>query len=113
MHKLSNIDIEKKTAICSIDGEVSVGVAGRRWRCRTLTNETSRVGRYRRKYGIDIKNTEIKPCQLCGGTTKIAYDHSHKTGEFRGWLCMKCNTALGLVNDDIILLKKMIIYLEK
>jgi hypothetical protein len=27
-------------------------------------------------------------------------DHEHLTGEFRGWLCHHCNTALGLLQDS-------------
>ena len=39
-------------------------------------------------------------------------DHNHKTGEFRGWLCKKCNSALGWFEDDINYLKRAIKYLE-
>ena len=77
------------------------------------TNEVSRIGKYRRRYGIDILVTKKKPCELCNGTTNVAYDHCHKTGKFRGWLCMKCNTALGLVDDDVELLRRMIMYLNR
>lgn len=113
-HRLSEINTEAKTGICSIDGAVNVGYVGNnRYRCKVLLNARSRVQKYKSKYGIDITATEIKPCELCGGTTRVAYDHCHKSGKFRGWLCMKCNTALGLVNDDIALLEKMIAYLRK
>lgn len=36
-------------------------------------------------------------CQLCGTVPKtrgLQWDHDHKTGEHRGWLCWKCNRAL-------------------
>lgn len=112
-HRLSDIDIVSKTANCSNCGPVKISPSGTGfWRCRIVLNETSRIGKYRRKYGIDVK-TVPKECDICGGPTRIAYDHSHATGRFRGWLCMKCNTALGLVNDDIKLLQKMIEYLSK
>ena len=39
-------------------------------------------------------------------------DHNHETGEIRGILCHKCNTGIGLLNDDQELLKKAITYLE-
>ena len=35
-----------------------------------------------------------------GEIKKLAVDHNHETGENRELLCQKCNTALGLLNDD-------------
>ena len=40
-----------------------------------------------------------------------ALDHDHDTKQFRGWLCRKCNLALGNFNDSIDILKKAIQYL--
>lgn len=48
-------------------------------------------------------------CECCGGPAQgigkqhgtLHLDHDHKTGAFRGWLCSKCNHALGLLGDDI------------
>lgn len=40
-----------------------------------------------------------------------ALDHDHENGEFRGWLCHPCNRAIGILNDDISLLKRAIQYL--
>ena len=39
-------------------------------------------------------------------------DHSHITNEVRGLLCSKCNSLLGMANDDIEILKKAIEYLK-
>lgn len=114
-HRLSEIDIEKRTAICSQCGPVKLEKKGRNvYKCAVHMKYKSRMFKFRKKYGVEV--TEVTPsttCFLCGGTTRIAYDHCHKTGKFRGWLCMKCNTALGLVNDDVDILKKMIEYLER
>ena len=41
-----------------------------------------------------------------------AIDHNHDTGEFRGILCLMCNTLLGMANDNVDVLKQAIEYLE-
>ena len=60
-------------------------------------------------------------CAICGkaetstrnGHIKdLAVDHDHKTGKVRGLLCNHCNTVLGRVNDDIIILERMIEYIK-
>lgn len=40
-------------------------------------------------------------------------DHDHATGEFRGWLCAKCNTGLGLLGDSIEQLEMRLAYLKR
>jgi hypothetical protein len=46
-----------------------------------------------------------------GTIRKLAVDHCHETGKLRGLLCTKCNTGLGLFNDDWLLLDNAIEYL--
>lgn len=43
---------------------------------------------------------------------RLCFDHDHKTGQFRGWICSNCNHALGKVKDDPEILRRMIIYLS-
>lgn len=54
-------------------------------------------------------------CGICGvnepGITNWHADHDHTTGEPRGVLCKKCNTGIGMLNDDIKLVKKALDYL--
>lgn len=53
-------------------------------------------------------------CEICDrppGKKGLHFDHDHKTGQFRGWICGRCNTALGMVQDDIGTLAFMIDYL--
>ena len=55
-----------------------------------------------------------KECETCGSTKRrICFDHCHKTGKFRGWICARCNTMLGWVEDDPALLRNLATYLEK
>lgn len=54
-------------------------------------------------------------CEVCGQspeTKRLALDHDHTTGKFRGFLCGNCNKALGLMADDPDRLKAAAKYLE-
>lgn len=53
-----------------------------------------------------------KVCELCGKKGRIVFDHNHKTGEFRGWLCNLCNTTLGALREDCVFILKMIDYIK-
>ena len=73
----------------------------------------------RRKFNLSeaeyqnlIKSNE---CQVCGRdiTEKKCIDHCHTTEKIRGVLCNNCNTALGLVGDNVQILSKLIQYLEQ
>lgn len=53
-------------------------------------------------------------CEICGSKSRrIAFDHCHRTGKFRGWICSPCNVVLGYVKDDPTHLRKLIAYLER
>jgi len=52
-------------------------------------------------------------CEICGAFGKIYFDHDHKTGKFRGWICPRCNWILGLAKDSKDLLNMLINYLNK
>ncbi|MDE2468789.1 MAG: endonuclease VII domain-containing protein [Bradyrhizobium sp.] len=57
-------------------------------------------------------------CAICGGSepdkrrARLAIDHCHTTGKIRGLLCSRCNTALGLLGDEINVLRAAIAYLR-
>jgi len=74
----------------------------------------------RRKLGISEEdyNTLIEKskggCEVCSRPLdKVCIDHCHTTGKVRGVLCNNCNTALGLVGDNVATLSKLIQYLER
>ena len=66
------------------------------------------------------KASKNKPdrCEICLTPEselkrKLAFDHCHTTGKFRGWLCGHCNSGLGYAKDDVKILQAMIDYLTK
>lgn len=52
-------------------------------------------------------------CKTKQTSKQLAVDHCHATNKVRKLLCSKCNTALGLVNDDVNILTNMIKYLTQ
>lgn len=54
-------------------------------------------------------------CELCFNPQKkrLALDHDHKTGKFRGWLCASCNLGIGLLGDTEERIRKAWLYLVK
>ncbi len=55
-------------------------------------------------------------CAICGcdeGSGSLHMDHDHATGKFRGWLCRRCNHAIGLAYEDAELLHSMADYVKE
>jgi hypothetical protein len=55
-------------------------------------------------------------CAICGMhqselKNALGVDHNHKTGKIRGLLCTKCNIAIGMFNENLILLDNAKTYL--
>ena len=91
-------------------------------RNRNKTYAEQRISRIR-MYGIDVEDYERMleeqngGCYICGkkpeGTRALDIDHDHVTGKVRGLLCSNHNRALGLLNDDVLLMLKSVEYLVK
>ena len=69
------------------------------------------------KYGITLEqyNEQMSTsacCQICSSTARLSYDHCHTTNDFRGVLCGKCNTGIGMLGDTYESVKKALDYLE-
>ena len=85
--------------------------------------ELNKLYQKKNKYGItkeeyyNLFNLQKNKCLICGcefnDNTIGVVDHDHKTGIVRGILCKKCNTLLGMANDNVEVLENAIKYLKK
>lgn len=95
--------------------------AEKRYRESKCFKESSRSRRLFWRYGITVKDYDsmLKSqggvCAICKRESRkrLYVDHCHTTGKVRGILCVSCNFAIGLMDDDISIIEKSIQYLQK
>lgn len=89
-------------------------------------NKSGTDWHYRNNYGISYEDfillagKQQNKCAICSttlvfsgrGTNRAVMDHCHTTGNIRGVLCSSCNQGIGLLREDIDILKGSILYLE-
>lgn len=123
VHRLSEVDPSARTAICAECGPVRVvrsGESGHGFRCGRAF-QAQRKGRKRNHgrsgHGLTQREAreykEGKACEICGARDRLVVDHCHKTGVIRGVLCSNCNTAIGMLRDDVERLRAAIEYLSR
>lgn len=66
----------------------------------------------------DNKCAICNQCETCKDprhdrVRRLSIDHCHVTNKVRGLLCHSCNTAIGKLKDDTVLLEKAIAYIKK
>lgn len=90
-----------------------------RRRVRRALEPDYRDGLRARRYGLSLADFRAlqarqgNVCAICRRPARmLCIDHCHVTGRVRGLLCRKCNSALGLYDDDPRLLHAAIEYLE-
>lgn len=81
-----------------------------------------REGNLQRTYGISIaqydqmlvgqKGVCAICCETCPSGRRLAVDHNHQTGEVRGLLCGRCNSALGALRESPELFMRAMEYLS-
>jgi hypothetical protein len=60
-----------------------------------------------------LQNGLCAICEQPPDKKPLGIDHNHKTGKVRELLCHKCNSAIGLLNEDTIIIQKVLEYLKK
>ena len=82
--------------------------------CRCCSNKINRhVATLKKEHPVPPLGT---PCEICERiSNKLHLDHDRKTElqEFRGFLCIRCNTSLGGLGDNLEGLTRAIEYLNK
>ena len=105
--------------------KLASGQASLRSECKTCKAEKDRQVRQLRKLHPRPTDLDYR-CPCCGQTeteikstgkfpdrTVWCLDHNHATEEFRGWICNDCNRIAGISKDNVSLLRKIALYIEK
>ena len=94
-------------------GKARMGDKNPAWKWRSDEEKTEKRHLSEKKR-IEKKawREKSEQCEICWAIDVICYDHDHATGEFRWWICRRCNFALWLVKDNIEILEEMIVYLK-
>jgi hypothetical protein len=80
-------------------------------RCRTCIDESETILRQLKKE--NPQPSTGTPCDCCKRIDKLFCDHDHATGEFRNWICRRCNSGIGLLGDSEEGLRQALAYLER
>ncbi len=98
---------------------------GRGTRCKRCHNKKSKQskesikrGSIKASYGVTLEYYEecmstSDCCEICGKISDLAYDHNHDTDTFRGVLCRRCNSGLGMFKDSPDHVLKAYTYLKE
>lgn len=86
--------------------------------CPSCKHARGRVDAAKLRYGLKKEAyfelvAAFPTCAICNTTRNLFIDHDHKTGEVRGRLCRACNTAIGLLKEDLHLLDAAKAYLTR
>ncbi len=106
----------KKVKPVSEYSQHKFGAGGLQSRCKSCLNAKSKE--YTRR-DREARAARPRPdhCECCGAFNRsgraLHWDHDHKLGGFRGWLCHYCNHALGAVKDNTEHLQLLIEYLKR
>ena len=128
---MANEQLKKVCKICKVEKSIEDFAPNqfgknnrvlRRPVCRECYSKKVKINKAQKKqYEKEHPRPEIGEsfkCPLCQKkftrefSNDVVLDHSHKTGEVRGWVCSSCNTSIGKFNDDPEILKRAIKWIE-
>jgi hypothetical protein len=126
-HRLSDVDLETKSATCDVCGPTLVYFRPGRSAASCIETERRRWRADRlRKYGLTEGQYAALPgadgtcpiCQRSGLVMYIDHDHACCPGKgscgrcVRGVLCADCNLSLGRFRDEVATMRRAIAYLQ-
>lgn len=81
---------------------------------QTGNQQHKRLGVSEADYAVMLLDQDGK-CAVCRNKwkRKLYLDHCHETNRVRGLLCGPCNTAIGLLGDNVEGLMRAVRYLEE
>jgi hypothetical protein len=124
---------ERKCWKCQVVKEISLFMRSKRqpsgyeYTCKSCRKQLNRRHSLKKTYGITVEQyaemlaVQDGCCAICKRSESrtrgsraitLAVDHCHSSGSVRGLLCGRCNTAIGLLQDDVGVLRQAIEYLE-
>ncbi len=114
------VKARSREAISTPEGRAQNAARARVWRAQNPAKHLDNQRKYKRKqYGIINPTSETKfgACYTngCDYVGPLHFDHWHqgpKKGEFRGWLCRRCNMVLGAMRDNLVLMQGLKDYVE-
>lgn len=101
------------------------GSQGRMAQCKVCRVDYARWARLKTLYGItkdeylSMLEAQGGVCGVCGepetrkGGEFLCVDHDHESLQVRGLLCFRCNSALGLLQEDIEVVRQLCLYLTR
>lgn len=102
----------------TIDRTMAAGLASYCKSCNSSRLVTHRYGLTPEAHQ-ELYEQQDHSCAMCGTHeseapgAKLHVDHCHTTGDVRGLLCSNCNRAIGLLQDDPVVLRAGIEYLKQ
>lgn len=84
---------------------------GKEWRWKRMQYQ---FGITKEEY-FEILAKQLGVCAICkkSSSKHLRVDHNHETKKVRGLLCGQCNSAIGLLGDNITACRNAAIYLEE
>jgi hypothetical protein len=85
------------------------GLQTRQSKCPTCKVKEKRAQRRRYK----VAGPRPSACECCNREGKLQLDHCHTTDLNRGWICTRCNSGIGQLGDNLISLRRALVYLQR